>query len=419
MGSVAARLLTMLLGVGSVLVILFTHRVRQAEEVRHARRNPVLPVAMAAGFVGVIAWLVVLLSWVTRRADADNAIRWPGNSLSGTVFSIVVGLAGFGLLFLLLYILVENLPEALRDRLRALPFVLFALLFAIGGLLVSAVGTLVQSFKDDTTGREWVGFDNYQLMWEDAGIRLSIVNSIAWVFIGTAITVALGLTIARYSDGMKGESIAKTLVFLPVAISLVGAGITWKFIYAERGFSFQAGMLNTIARNLRLPKSLGGGEEGRNWLLERGFGGLEPPSWAPGFNTILLIIIFIWSQAGIATVVLSAAIKGVPAELQEAATVDGATKGEVFRKVTIPYIKGTIATVTSLVALGSLKAFDTVAAATGGRFGTSTLANEFYQKKFTEIRDGAGAALAVLLFLLCFPIVVWNRRVQKKIEEIS
>lgn len=332
---------------------------------------------------------------------------------------IVGGVAAFAGIFLALFFVVEHLPRKLRDKLQALPFVLFAVIFAFGGLLVSAIGTVIASFHDDVNGKTWVGFENYQLMWTDAGIRLSIVNSFVWVFIGTAITVALGLTFARYADGMKGESLAKTLIFLPVAISLVGAGITWKFIYAERGFSFRAGLLNEFTKGLHLPQSMGGGEEGRNWILERGIGALEPPSWAPGFNTILLIIIFIWSQTGIATVVLSAAIKGVPQELQEAATVDGATRGEVFRKVTLPYIKGTIATVTSLVALASLKAFDIVAAATGGRFGTSTLANEFYQKKFTEIRDGAGAALAVLLFLLCFPIVVWNRRVQRHVEETN
>ncbi len=332
---------------------------------------------------------------------------------------IVGGVAAFAAVFLAIYFVIEHLPLRLRDKLHAVPFVLFAVIFAVGGLFVSAVGTVIASFHDDVNGKTFVGFENYQLMWTDAGIRLSIVNSIAWVFVGTAITVALGLTFARYADGMKGESVAKTLVFLPVAISLVGAGITWKFIYAERGFSFRAGLLNELTKGLGLPVNMGGGDEGRNWLIERGIGPFEPPSWAPGFNSILLIIIFIWAQTGIATVVLSAAIKGVPQELQEAATVDGATRGEVFRKVTIPYIKGTIATVTSLVALASLKAFDTVAAATGGRFGTSTLANEFYQKKFTEIRDGAGAALAVLLFLLCFPIVVWNRRVQRHVEETN
>jgi alpha-glucoside transport system permease protein len=415
----SARLLLTVLGVVSVALIFASHLRRLRLVETRGTADPANSAILTVGFVGFVTWIVLMLRWVSERAEADVAIRWPGNTVTGTLFSIVVGLGGFGLIFLVLYVVFEAFPKELSEKLRALPFVLTALLFAIGGLFVSAVGTVVQSFKDDTTGKEWVGLENYQGLWEDSGIRLSMVNTALWVFVGTAITVGMGLLIARFSDGMKFESIAKTLVFLPVAISLVGAGITWKFIYAERGFFFQAGMLNTIARNLGLPKSLGGGEEGRNWILERGAGGLTPPDWAPGFNSLLLIVIFIWAQTGIATVVLSAAIKGVPQELQEAATVDGATNGEVFRKVTIPYIKGTLATVTSLVALASLKAFDVVAAVTGGNFGTRTLAYEFFQKKFTEGRDGSGAAVAVLLFVLCFPIVVWNRRVQARVEETN
>jgi alpha-glucoside transport system permease protein len=348
---------------------------------------------------------------------------------------IVVGIAGFALVFLLLYGIVNALPRKIRERAQAVPFILFALLFAVGGLFVSAIGTVIASFKDDVNGKTWVGLDNYKWIWDwgnssSVDSRLAVLNSFLWVFLGTLVTVSLGLLLARFADGMKGESVAKTLVFLPVAISLVGAGLTWKFIYAERGFSFSAGLLNEVTKGARVPKFIAGGEEGRNWILERGyltgtrgvpgaFQGFEPPPWVPGFNTLLLIVIFVWAQTGIATVVLSAAIKGVPQELIEAATVDGATRGEVFRRVTIPYIKGTIATVTSLVALASLKAFDIVAGSSGGRFGTTTLANEFYNKKFTEIRDGAGAALAVALFVLCFPIVVWNRRVQRRVEETN
>ncbi len=342
-----------------------------------------------------------------------------GNEVVRTLGVMIGGIAAFLAIVLGFFALVNLLPEKLREKVQALPFVLFAIIFAFGGLLVSAIGTVIASFHDDVNGKTFVGFDNYKLIWTTLDSRLAVVNSFVWVFIGTAITVALGLTIARFADGMRGERFAKLVIFLPVAISLVGAGITWKFIYAERGFSFDSGLLNELAKAARFPKSMGGGPEGRNWLLERGIGGIEPPSWAPGFNSLLLIVIFIWAQTGIATVVLSAAIKGVPQELIEAATVDGATRNEVFRKVTIPYIKGTIATVTSLVALASLKAFDIIAAATGGRFGTATLATEFFAKKFVELRDGAGAALAVALFVLCFPIVVWNSRVQRRIEETN
>jgi alpha-glucoside transport system permease protein len=346
-------------------------------------------------------------------------VVFSGTDFVQNIALIVGGVGAATAVFLALYFLVNLLPEKLREKVQALPFILFALVFAVGGLFVSAIGTVIASFHDDVNGKKFVGFDNYKSIWTTLDSRLAVVNSFLWVFLGTAIVVTLGLTIARFADGMRGESAAKLTIFLPVAISLVGAGITWKFIYAENGFLFQAGLLNQLTKLAHLPYSMGGGPEGRNWVLERGIGGLHPPTWAPGFNTLLLIIIFIWSQTGIATVVLSAAIKGVPQELIEAATVDGATRSEVFRKVTIPYIKGTIATVTSLVALASLKAFDIVAATTGGNFGTSTLATEFYRKKFTEIRDGAGAALAVALFLLCFPIVVWNRRVQRRIEETN
>ena len=331
---------------------------------------------------------------------------------------IVGGVAGFTAVFLLIYGLVNQLPRGIREKFQAVPFIVFALIFAIGGLFVSAVRTVIASVLDDT-GSRFIGFGNYREVWNELDSRLAVVNSFVWVFVGTSVTVAIGLLIARFADGMRGERVAKTLIFLPVAISLVGAGITWRFIYAEKGFSFDAGLLNAVTHAAHLPASMGGGAEGRNWLLERGIGGVSPPSWAPGFNTFLLIVIFIWAQIGIATVVLSAAIKGVPQELVEAAIVDGATSNETFFKVTIPYIKGTIATVTSLVALGSLKAFDTVAASTGGRFGTSTIANEFFVKFFVQDRNGVAAALAMVLFVLCFPIVIWNRRVQRRIEETN
>ena len=132
-----------------------------------------------------------------------------------------------------------------------------------------------------------------------------------------------------------------------------------------------------------------GGDGERLWVLERGFGGFDPPATAPGFNTFLLIVIFIWTQAGFATVIFSAAIKGVPDELIEAAKVDGATDRQTFYKVTLPYIQTTIITVATTITFAGLKAFDIVAATTGGRFGTSTIANEFYVTTFVQGRGGS------------------------------
>ena len=192
------------------------------------------------------------------------------------------------------------------------------------------------------------------------------------------------------------------MIFIPAAISLAGAGIIWKFVYA--GPPFEDGLANQVAKAIPgLPASLGG-EGDKIWLVDRNVGGLNPPASAPGLNTFLLVVIFIWAAAGLATVFFSAAIKGVPDALIDAARVDGATKRQVFYKVTLPYISATVVAVATITAIGALKAFDIVAATTGGNFGTSTIANEFYRVYFIQGRLGFGSAYsAVLLFLLRDP----------------
>ena len=234
---------------------------------------------------------------------------------------------------------------------------------------------------------------------------------------GTLFVVIVGLAIARFADGMRGERVAKSLIFIPAAISLAGAGIIWKFVYA--GPPFEVGLANQVAKAIPgLPASLGG-EGDKIWLVDRDIGGFTPPATAPGLNTFLLIVIFIWAAAGLATVFFSAAIKGVPDALIDAARVDGATKRQVFYKVTLPYISATVVAVATITAIGALKVFDIVAATTGGNFGTSTIANEFYRVYFVQGRNGFGSAFAVLLFLLLIPVVVMNRRAQKRAEELS
>jgi len=236
------------------------------------------------------------------------------------------------------------------------------------------------------------------------------------VVVGTAATTVLALSIARFADGMKGEKVAKSLVFIPAAISLAGAGIIWRFVYASP--PFKVGLLNQITKSIPgLPSSMGGNGD-QLWLLERGFGPIKPPETAPGFNTFLLIIVFIWASAGISTVILSAAIKGVPDSLIEAAKVDGATNRQVFYKVTLPYIRATIVTVATLTTIAALKAYDVVAAMTGGNFGTSTLANDFYNTIYLQNREGLGSSMAVLIFILVIPVVIINRRSQRRAEEL-
>jgi alpha-glucoside transport system permease protein len=294
-------------------------------------------------------------------------------------------------------------------------FLFPAAICVVVGLLIPALRTIYLSLLDDSAN-SWVGLDNYNTIFSNTGTRLTVFNSVTWVVMGTVVTVVIGLAVARFADNVKGEKAFKTAIFLPGAISLVGAGVTWLFVYA--GPPFENGLLNAITGSIPgLPDSMGGAGD-RIWVLERGFGGLTPPDSAPGFNTFLLIVIFIWTQAGFATVIFSAAIKGVPDDLLEAARVDGATDRQVFYKVMLPYIQTTIITVATTITFAGLKAFDIVAATTGGRFGTSTIANEFYVTTFVQGRSGLGAALAVLLFILVIPIIIMNRKAQKRAEEM-
>jgi|KBSMisStandDraft_5_1062788.scaffolds.fasta_scaffold66827_2 alpha-glucoside transport system permease protein len=315
-----------------------------------------------------------------------------------------------------LYFLTRYLPGSWRERGQVLVFVGPAVFLVFVGLFVPAVRTVWVSFRDDS-GRRFVGLDNYNEIFSGKGTRLILFNSFTWVVGGTLFVVIVGLAIARFADGMRGERIWKSMIFIPAAISLAGAGIIWKFVYA--GPPFENGLANQVAKAVPgLPASFGG-EGDKIWLVDRNLGSLNPPASAPGLNTIMLVVIFIWAAAGLATVFFSAAIKGVPDALIDAARVDGATQRQVFYKVTLPYISATVVAVATITAIGALKAFDIVIATTGGNFGTSTIANEFYRVYFIQGRLGFGSAYSALLCLLLIPVVVMNRRAQQRAEELS
>lgn len=314
-----------------------------------------------------------------------------------------------------LYWMSSKLPKKWQEGTRSWIFILPAMVAMIIGLLIPAIRTIYLSLLDDN-GESFVGFENYADVFTTQGTRLTVFNSVTWVFAGTVVTVIVGLTVARFADGMRGEKAAKSAIFIPGAISLVGAGVIWGFVYA--GPPFEVGLLNRLTDTIPGVPTSAGGDGDRLWLLERGIGGADPPGSLPGFNTFLLIVIFIWASAGFATVIFSAAIKGVPDSLTEAAKVDGATDRQAFYKVTLPYIRTTIVTVATTTTIAGLKAFDIVAATTGGRFGTSTIANEFYVTRFVQGRNGLGSALAVMIFILVIPVVVMNRRSQKRAEEM-
>jgi alpha-glucoside transport system permease protein len=338
-----------------------------------------------------------------------------GDLLFGLVW-MSVGIGSLVLFLTILYALTSLVPEHYQEGLRAWVFIIPAMVAITIGLFVPAVRTIYLSLLDDN-GKDWVGLDNYVDIFSTTNTRLTVFNTAVWVLLGTAVVVVVGLTVARFADGIGGERTVKSAIFLPGAISLIGAGLIWKFVYD--GPPFDYGLLNRITGSIPGLPASAGGDGDRLWLLERGFGGVDPPAAAaPGFNTFLLVIIFIWVSSGLATVVFSAAIKGVPAELIEASKVDGATDRQAFYRVTIPYIRSTIVTVATITTIAALKVFDIVAATTGGRFGTSTVANEFYVTRFVQGRNGLGSALAVLIFVLVIPIMVINRRAQRQADEM-
>ncbi|MFG2168515.1 carbohydrate ABC transporter permease [Micromonospora chersina] len=276
-----------------------------------------------------------------------------------------------------------------REGAIALFFLLPTLLFLLVGLVVPAIRTTLLSFMDKDSSN-WVGLDNYAWMFSEDSIVRVLINSLIWVLLVPLVATAFGLIYAVLVDKARFESVAKSLIFLPMAISFVGAAIIWKFVYAYRGDGDQIGLLNQIV------VSLGG--EPKQWLLE-----------SP-LNTLLLIVIMIWIQAGFAMVVLSAAIKAIPADIVEAARLDGVSPWQMFWQITMPSIRPAVIVVVVTLSIATLKVFDIVRTATNGNYDTSVIANEMYNQAFRYGEPGQGSALAVFLFVLVIPIVIYQIR---------
>jgi alpha-glucoside transport system permease protein len=287
------------------------------------------------------------------------------------------------------------------------------------GLLYPAIGTLVRSFQvseialgangkpiiNPQTGQRTselaFSVDNYTKIFTDPAMQKVLINTVLWVVLVPLIATAFGLIYATLVDRTRFEKAAKALIFLPMAISMVGASIIWKFVYEYRpAGANQIGLANQVLV----------------WL------GLDPYQFliTDPWNTLFLIVVMIWIQAGFAMTVLSAAIKAVPDDIVEAAQIDGATGFRLFRSVTVPTIRPAIVVVITTVAMTSLKAFDVVRTMTGGNFGTSVVANEFYTQTFVQGQSGVGigAALAVVLFIIIIPVIVYNVRQMRLSEDV-
>jgi alpha-glucoside transport system permease protein len=304
---------------------------------------------------------------------------------------LIVSLAAFAAIVYLVFLLASRVNVKVQEWLKYAVFLAPAVLLLLIGLVYPTIRTLTMSFMNaDST--EFVGFDNYVWSFTIPEILIVLRNTAIWVLVVPILSTLLGLAIAYMTDRMKRPGIVKSLIFLPMAISFVGAGVIWKFVY-----NFQPN-LNKPDIGLFSAVSKALGFTPPNWLLE-----------AP-LNTLLLILVMIWIQTGFCMVVISAAMKNVPDEVVEAAMLDGAGNWKRFIRVTIPMIRSTVIVVLTTTAIGTLKVFDIVRTMTGGNFETNVIANEMYSQSFRQMNYGQGSALAVILLLCVLPIIAYNIR---------
>jgi alpha-glucoside transport system permease protein len=315
------------------------------------------------------------------------------NKLIQVIVAIVAGIAGVWAMYWGMDRTINLLPARIAVSVRPFLFVGPAMVLLGFYLVYPAINTTILSFQN-SSATAFVGFDNYVRIFTESQYLTGIRNSIGWAIGVPAVAVAVGLGFAVLADKLKprAEAASKSLIFLPMAISFVGASVVWYFIYNYRpeGFGEQIGVLNGVWTAL--------GGDPVQWLA------VQP------WNNLFLMVILIWIQTGFAMVILSSAIKGVPEELLEAARIDGATEFQVFRRIILPSIASTVVVVWTTVLITTWKVFDIVWVMTGGRDGTQVVAQQMVQEFFTNNNDGLGAALAVLLFIAVVPILIINIR---------
>ncbi|AGF53109.1 membrane bound sugar transport protein [Synechocystis sp. PCC 6803] len=273
-----------------------------------------------------------------------------------------------------------------------------ALLFLSAYLILPTLETVYLSFFDGRS-RNFVGLKNYVFAFTDHTMLVAFRNNLLWLVLVTGISVSLGLIIAVLVDKVRYEAIAKSIIFLPMAISFVGASVIWKFVYAYRpAGAEQIGLLNAIVTSL--------GFAPVGWLVER------------SVNNFALIAIMIWLYTGFCMVILSAAVKGIPADVIEAARIDGANSWQIFWRITIPMIRSTLLVVSTTMVILVLKVFDIVFVMTGGNQGTEVIASLMIKEMFNYRNFGRGSTIAVILLLLIVPVMITNIRRFKAQEKL-
>ncbi len=340
----------------------------------------------------VVSIIVPLLTFLVLWQGFIFLRDTEANRFLVVIIAIVWGVGGVMLLYYVTNWLVEKLPKEWINRLQPFIFVGPALAILAWFLAIPTFRTLILSLQD-ATSRVFVGMDNYIFAFTNRIMLEAFRNNLLWMIVGTFFCVVLGLIIAVLADRSRFEKVYKIIIFMPMAISFVGAGVIWKFIYTYKGEGAgisEIGLLNAIVLAL--------GGTSQPWL--------QQPPW----NNFLLIIIMVWLQTGYTMVILSSAIKGIPSELLEAARVDGANEFRIFFNIIIPTIKGTLITVATTILIFSLKLFDIVRVMTGGNYGTNVIANEFYLQRFTYGHTGRASAIAIILLVAVIPVMIYNLR---------
>ncbi|TBR41578.1 sugar ABC transporter permease [Marinomonas agarivorans] len=286
----------------------------------------------------------------------------------------------------------------IRNAIRPWLFIGPAML-ALGLYFIYPIIDSVRLSLFDRSGEAFVGFANYQWLFSSTEFFESFKNNMLWLIVVPTLSTFFGLVIATMTDRIWWGNIAKSLIFMPMAISFIGASIIWKFIYDYRsGDDTQIGLLNALVV----------------------FFGGEPVAWitVPFWNNFFLMIILVWVQTGFAMVILSAALRGIPEETIEAAVLDGANGIQIFFRIMVPQIWGTIAVVWTTITILVLKVFDIVLAMTNGQWNTQVLANQMFDWMFRGGGDsGRGAVIAIVIMVLVIPIMVWNiRRANAEME---
>ena len=367
-------------------------------------RGFLMPIGVILGFAGLLIglWFLIddqlssnvaafLYDLIGDSAEADALRAGSGNRNVAKVIlaavALLVGVGGIWLFYAGLNMVVMRLSARWRRGLLPWVFVGPALVLLTVYLVWPVIATIMKSFT------EGAGVGNWEWALTNPANHQMYFNNVLWLVVGVSGSVGLGLFIAWLVDRVRYEAVAKTFIFLPLAISLVGASVIWRFVYTWKAPGQpQYGLLNAIVEGL----------------------GRDPVPWTQTSDwhvaTFALIVILIWLQTGFAMVVLSAAIKGVPTEITEAASLDGASERQKFFRIIVPMIKGSLIMVTITTSIVVLKVFDIVYVMTGGRFNTDVVANQMYVQAFQFFDTGRASALAVVLFLAVLPMALVNVR---------